>query len=336
MSGVEDTLGRPLRDLRISVTDRCNLRCPYCMPAEVFGPEHAFLPRAEILTFEEIVRVVRVMTELGVRKVRLTGGEPLLRRELPSLVAMLAACENVEDLALTTNGILLGDFAQHLRDAGLQRVTVSLDALEEEVFRAASGSTRGVGEVLAGVEAALACGLTVKINCVVQRRVNEDQILPLVRYGRRNGITVRFIEYMDVGNHNGWAVSKVVPSREVREVISAQFPLEPLPPEVAGQTSVDYRHADGKGVVGFISSVTEPFCAGCRRARLAADGKLFTCLFAAAGFDLRDPLRNGASDRELAMMIAGRWGARDDRYSEQRAQLRPGTRRKVEMSYVGG
>jgi cyclic pyranopterin phosphate synthase len=336
MNGAEDRLGRPLRDLRISVTDRCNLRCPYCMPAEVFGPAHAFLPRAEILTFEEITRAVRVMTRLGVRKVRLTGGEPLLRRELPLLVAMLAACEGVQDLALTTNGILLGDFAGPLRRAGLQRVTVSLDALDDEVFRATSGSVRGVGEVLAGIEAAAALGLTVKINCVVQRGVNEDQILPLVHYGRQTGITVRFIEYMDVGNHNGWTASEVVSSRELRKLIGARFPLEPLAPDVPGQTSVDYRYADGKGVVGFISSVTEPFCAGCQRARLAADGKLFTCLFASSGFDLRDPLRKSVSDQELEMMIAGLWIARADRYSEQRAEFRLLSRRKVEMSYVGG
>lgn len=336
MSATRDLLGRSLRDLRVSVTDRCNLRCPYCMPADVFGPDHAFLPRRGILTFEEITRVVRVMTGLGVRKVRLTGGEPLLRRDFPVLVRMLAGIGGVEDLALTTNGLLLAGFAEELRAAGLDRVTVSLDALEDSVFRAMSGSQRGVSEVVAGIEAALAVGLPVKINCVVQRGVNEDQILPLARYGRGAGATVRFIEYMDVGNHNGWQPDDVVFSREVRDLVASEFPLAAAAPRQLGETAETYPYADGRGEVAFVSSVSEPFCGACRRARLAADGKLFTCLFATEGCDLRGPLRDGVSDENLASMIRRRWIIRDDRYSERRAQLRSKPRHKVEMSYVGG
>lgn len=336
MTGTADMLGRPLRDLRISVTDRCNLRCPYCMPAEVFGPDHAFLQRSGILTFEEIARVVRLMTDLGVRKVRLTGGEPLLRRELPELVRMIRDCRQIEDLALTTNGLLLDKFARGLRDAGLGRVTVSLDAIDDGLFRKMSGSARSVSEVLGGIDAALAAGLAIKINCVVRRGINEDQILPLAEYGRRLRIMVRFIEFMDVGNHNQWKPSDVVASREVRDVVAGVFPLESLPQGEQGETSVHYRYADGCGSVGFISSVSEPFCGGCRRARLSADGKLFTCLFATNGFDLRQPLRSNSTDRELREMVRGLWENRVDRYSELRAQMRKASRTKVEMSYVGG
>ena len=336
MSGATDTLGRPLRDLRVSVTDRCNLRCPYCMPAEAFGAGYAFLPRAEILTFEEIVRVVRVMTGLGVRKVRLTGGEPLLRRELPSLVRMLADCTEVDDLALTTNGLLLAASAAELRAAGLQRVTVSLDALDEALFRRMSGAKRPVGDVLAGLAAARVAGLPVKINCVVQRGVNESEILPLARYCREEGFTLRFIEYMDVGNHNHWDMTAVVPAREVREVLAGEFPLEALDPAWSGEVARRYRYADGGGEVGFVTSVTEPFCRDCNRARLTADGKLVTCLFATGGADLRAELRGGADDRELAAFVRGIWEGRSDRYSELRAGARRAPRPKVEMSYVGG
>lgn len=276
------------------------------------------------------------MTALGVRKVRLTGGEPLLRRDFPVLVRMLADVGGVEDLALTTNGLSLAGCADDLRAAGLGRVTVSLDALEDSVFRAMSGSRRGVCEVLAGVGAVLAVGLPVKINCVVQRGLNEDQILPLARYGRSVGVAVRFIGYMDVGNHNGWRPDGVVSSREVRAIVSSVFPLTTAAPRGPGETAEIYPYADGGGAVAFVSSVSAPFCGGCARARLAADGKLFTCFFAAKGCDLREPLRHGAGDDQLTSLIRGRWVARDDRYSEQQAQLRSMPRRKVEMSHVGG
>lgn len=336
MSVVTDTLGRPLRDLRVSVTDRCNLRCPYCMPAEVFGADYAFLPRAEILTFEEIARVVRVMTGLGVRKVRLTGGEPLLRRELPVLVRMLSEIAGLDDLALTTNGLLLSEFAGELRAAGLHRVTVSLDALDDAVFRAMSGAKRPVGDVLTGLEAARRAGLPVKINCVVQRGANEGEILPLARFCRERGFTLRFIEFMDVGNHNHWERTAVVPAREVRELLAGELALEALEPAWHGEVARRYRYADGAGEVGFVASVTEPFCRDCNRARLTADGKLVTCLFATGGADVRAELRGGADDRELAAFVRGIWEGRSDRYSELRAEARRAGRPKVEMSYIGG
>jgi GTP 3',8-cyclase len=336
MSGLKDTLGRPLRDLRVSVTDRCNLRCPYCMPAEVFGAGYAFLPRAEILTFEEIARAVRVMTELGVRKVRLTGGEPLLRRELPRLVRMLSEVADLEDLALTTNGLLLAGLADELRSAGLHRVTVSLDALDDALFRKMSGAKRSVSDVLDGLAKAKAVDFPVKVNCVVQRGVNESEILPLARYCREMSFTLRFIEYMDVGNHNHWDKIAVVPAREIREILAGAFGLEALDPAWTGEVARRYRYADGGGEVGFVASVTEPFCRDCNRARLTADGKLVTCLFATGGADLRAELRTGADDRELAAFVRGIWEGRGDRYSELRVAARQAPRPKVEMSYVGG
>jgi len=336
MSGLRDTLGRPLRDLRVSVTDRCNLRCTYCMPAEVFGPGYAFLPRAEILTFEEIARVVRLMTDLGVRKVRLTGGEPLLRRGLPELVRQLAALKGVEDLALTTNGILLAALAPALREAGLHRVTVSLDALDPEVYRRMSGTSRPVDEVLTGLAAARNVGLGIKINCVVQRARNEDEVLPLARWCREQGYTLRFIEFMDVGNHNAWEQTDVVPAAELRDRLESAFGLVPLDPAWRGEVARRYRYADGRGEVGFVASITEPFCRDCNRARLTADGKLVTCLFAAGGADLRAELRGGADDTALAAFLRGLWEGRADRYSEVRAAARTPPVPKVEMSYVGG
>ena len=336
MNAVTDTLGRPLRDLRISVTDRCNFRCPYCMPAEVFGPDHAFLPRAEILTFEEIVRVVRVMTGLGVRKVRLTGGEPLLRRELPELVRMLSGVTGVEDLALTTNGLLLAPLAGVLREAGLHRVTVSLDALDDGLFRRMSGTTRPVSEVLDGLAAAQVAGLPVKVNCVVQRGVNEDEVVPLAEFCRRSGYTLRFIEYMDTGNHNHWEVRDVVPARELVARLDGEFGLEALEPVVRGEVARRYRYRDAEVEVGFVTSITEPFCRDCNRVRLTADGKVVTCLFAAGGADLKAELRAGCSDGELEAFLRGIWEGRADRYSELRAAARRAVRPKVEMSYVGG
>lgn len=334
MSSPQDTLGRPLRDLRISVTDRCNLRCPYCMPREVFGEAYDFLPKEKILTFEEIARVASVMCRLGVRKVRLTGGEPLLRRDLPALVRMLSGGGFVEDIALTTNGLLLSAVAKPLKESGLHRVTVSLDALDDTVFRTMSGAERPVRDVLRGIRAARDAGLPVKVNSVVQRGVNESQILPLAQWCRSEQCTLRFIEYMDVGNHNRWAVSSVVPASEILESLCAAYELEPADPACRGEVARRYRYADGQGEVGFITSVSEPFCRDCNRIRLTADGKLMTCLFASGGTDLCVLLRSGISDDDLADFIASLWSRRDDRYSEIRSTS--AGRSKVEMSYVGG
>jgi cyclic pyranopterin phosphate synthase len=329
---VLDTRGRALKDLRVSVTDRCNFRCPYCMPRDLFGPDHAFLDRAELLSFEELERLVRVFVGLGVSKVRLTGGEPLLRRDLETLVAMVAAMPGVEDIALTTNGSLLAARAQSLADAGLHRVTVSLDSLDNAVFQALSDTKVALATVLDGISAATAAGLPVKLNTVLQRRHNDGDLLPLVDFAREHGHTLRIIEYMDVGTTNGWVRDEVVPSAEARERIHAVHPLEPLGDE---GTAERWRFVDGGGEVGFVSSVTKPFCGTCVRARITAVGELFTCLFASAGTDLRAVLRSGATDEELRDAIAGRWARRDDRYSELRgagvADLP-----KPEMSYLGG
>jgi cyclic pyranopterin phosphate synthase len=333
---VLDRLGRPLRDLRVSVTDRCNFRCTYCMPREVFGPGFQFLDRAELLTFEEIARVVRVFARSGIRKLRLTGGEPLVRRNLERLVAMLAAIDGVDDLAMTTNGSLLARHAPALRAAGLRRVTVSLDTLDDRVFRAMSDVAMPLARVLEGIEAARQAGFeTIKLNAVVRRGLNDDGILDLARFGREHGYVVRFIEYMDVGTTNGWRLDDVVPAAEIVRRIHAELPLEPVDPNYQGEVASRYRYRDGGGEVGVISSVTEPFCHGCTRARLSAVGELYTCLFAAAGRDLRAPLRSGASDEELDAFIRGSWSRRTDRYSEERSSRTAGAR-KVEMSYIGG
>ena len=333
---VHDRLGRPLHDLRVSVTDRCNFRCPYCMPAAVFGPGHAFLPKPEILSFEEIGRVVRVAVRLGVRKVRLTGGEPLLRRELPVLVRMLSGFDGVRDLALTTNGLLLARHAASLRAAGLHRVTVSLDALDPVLFAAMSGTEQPVGQVLEGIAAAAATGLLVKINCVVQRGVNETEILPLASWCRERGHTLRFIEYMDVGNHNHWEPSRVVPAAELRAILDAAFGILPQSGSVRGEVARRFAYADGLGEVGFVASITEPFCRDCNRARLTADGKIVTCLFASGGTDLRGLLRSGADDAAVAAQLSAVWAGRTDRYSELRDQAASASKPKAEMSYLGG
>ena len=330
-----DTLGRPLRDLRISVTDRCNFRCVYCMPKEVYGREFRFLERTELLTFEEIQRLAGIFAGLGVRKIRLTGGEPLIRRDLERLVGMLAAIPSL-DLTLTTNGSLLAQKASALREAGLERVTVSLDSLDDEVFRAMNDVDFPVERVLAGIEAAAAAGLSpVKVNVVLKRGVNEDGMLDLVRYFRGSGHVLRFIEYMDVGSTNGWRLDEVVPAAEILERIGAEFPLEPVPPEYPGEVATRYRFRDGAGEIGVIASVTRPFCGDCTRARLSADGRLYTCLFAVSGHDLRAPLRSGASDEELRQRIEAVWAVRTDRYSELRSAATPRAS-KVEMSYIGG
>jgi GTP 3',8-cyclase len=332
---IADRLGRPVRDLRISVTDRCNFRCVYCMPKEVYGRDYAFLPRGELLTFEEIERVARVFAALGVRKLRITGGEPLVRRDLEQLIAKLAGIGSL-DLTLTTNGALLAPKARALADAGLTRVTVSLDSLDDAVFRAMNDVDFPVARVLAGIEAAAAAGLApVKVNVVVKRGLNEDGIVDIARFFRGSGHVLRFIEYMDVGHTNGWRLDDVVPAAEIVRRIGDEFPLEPVDPAYRGEVAQRYRYVDGAGELGVIASVTQPFCGDCTRARLSADGKLYTCLFAVRGHDLRARLRAGASDDELAESLAGIWSARDDRYSELRS-AETADLDKVEMSYIGG
>ena len=330
-----DRLGRPIRDLRVSVTDRCNFRCVYCMPKEVFGRDYPFLPRAELLTFEEIERVARTAAGLGVEKIRVTGGEPLLRRDVETLVGMLAGIPGL-DLTLTTNGALLAQKARALRDAGLDRITVSLDSLDDDVFRGMNDVDFPVERVLAGIDAALAAGLApVKVNAVVKRGVNDDGIVAMARAFRGTGAVLRFIEYMDVGHSNGWRLDDVVPAAEIVAAIDAEYPLEPVEPGYRGEVASRWRYRDGGGEIGVISSVTQPFCRDCTRARLSADGKLYTCLFAVRGHDLRALLRGGASDEELAEALRGIWSARTDRYSELRSAQTAGLE-KVEMSYIGG
>jgi len=330
-----DTLGRPLRDLRISVTDRCNFRCVYCMPKEVFGRDYQFLERAELLTFEEIERVARIFVELGVNKIRLTGGEPLVRRDIERLIAMLATIDGA-DLALTTNGSMLTARARALGEAGLRRVTVSLDSLDDDVFRTMNDVDFPVERVLGGIEAAAAAGLgPVKINMVLKRGMNDNSILPMARYFHGTGHIVRFIEYMDVGSTNGWRLDDIVPAQEVVATIDAEMPLEPVDPNYRGEVADRYRYKDGGGEIGVIASVTQPFCADCTRARISAEGKLYTCLFATRGHDLREIVRGGAPDDEIADAIASLWRVREDRYSEIRSSETAGLE-KIEMSYIGG
>jgi GTP 3',8-cyclase len=333
---VADAFGRPLRDLRISVTDRCNFRCTYCMPKEVFGRDYIFLRRDEILTFEEIVRLARIFTAHGVKKVRLTGGEPLLRRGLPRLVEMLSKVEGLDDLTLTTNGSLLKAQAVELRQAGLRRVTVSLDSLDDAVFRSMNDVDFPVDAVLKGIEAAKLAGLEpIKVNMVVKRGVNDHTVVDFARHFRRSGHIVRFIEYMDVGTTNGWRMQDVVPAAEIVEMIDREMPLVSASPNYRGEVAERWLYRDGSGEIGVIASVTQPFCGDCTRARLSAEGELYTCLFADHGLDLRGPLRSGASDEQIGDLIATVWGNRDDRYSELRTKLTVPVR-KVEMSHIGG
>ena len=331
-----DALGRPMHDLRISVTDRCNFRCGYCMPREVFGPGHAFLPRAEILDFEEIARVVRAGVELGVRKVRLTGGEPLVRRNLERLVAMLASIDGIEDLTLTTNASLLAGKARALAEAGLQRVTVSLDALDDPTFMRMNDVSFPVARVLDGITAAEAAGLgPIKVNAVIRRGINDHAVLQLAEHFRGTGTSVRFIEYMDVGHSNGWRLDEVVPAEEIVAAIDARWPLDPVDPGYRGEVAQRWRYRDGAGEIGVVSSVTQPFCGDCTRARLSADGSLYTCLFATAGHDLRPVLRSGSTDSDLTDALRAIWSGRSDRYSELRT-LDTVDLPKVEMSFIGG
>jgi cyclic pyranopterin phosphate synthase len=333
-----DRLGRPLHDLRISVMDRCNFRCPYCMPESTYGEHYAFLDNEQRLSFDEIERVCRLAAQLGVSKLRLTGGEPLLRPELAVLVGRLRRLEGIKDLAVTTNGVLLARQAQGLRDAGLDRVTVSLDTLDPALFHRMSGGRGKLEDVIAGIEAAQAAGFPrgVKLNTVVQRGVNEDTVLDLVERFRGTGIVVRFIEYMDVGNRNGWRASDVVPSRELLERIGARWPLAVLPPRYPGEVASRYRFTDGAGEIGMISSISQPFCGGCTRARLSSEGVLYTCLFATRGTDLRAILRGDGSDEALLETLRTTWLNRADRYSEERKASDHPSSRKIEMHYIGG
>ncbi|MCE2432981.1 MAG: GTP 3',8-cyclase MoaA [Candidatus Latescibacteria bacterium] len=336
MPDLFDTLQRPIRDLRISVTDKCNFRCPYCMPAEIFGEKYEFLPKAEILTFEEITRLARIFVELGVTKIRVTGGEPLLRRDLETLIAKLSQISGVQDLTLTTNGYLLADKAQSLKDAGLHRLTVSLDAIDDQTFNRMSGRTHGSERVLKGIRAAEKAGFqATKINAVVQKGINDHLVIDLAQHFHNTGHILRFIEFMDVGNRNNWNLDQVVPATEIIDRIHTVLPLEPLDPNYTGEVAKRYRYLDGGGEIGIIASVTQPFCGDCTRARLSTDGKLYTCLFASEGTDLRDALRQGASNTGLRDRITQIWHRRTDRYSEIRAEHTPATR-KIEMYQIGG
>jgi GTP 3',8-cyclase len=331
-----DALARPLRDLRISVTDRCNFRCTYCMPREVFDANYSFLPHAEVVTFEEIVRLARIFRSLGTEKIRLTGGEPLLRKGIDRLVAMLREALPGVDLTLTTNGSALKAQAKALKAAGLDRITVSLDSLDDATFRAMNDADFPVAKVLEGIDAAAAAGLDpIKVNMVVKRGVNDRQVVEMARHFRGTGHIARFIEFMDVGSTNGWRMDDVVPSAEIVRMVSAQFPLEPVTAHYVGEVAERWRYLDGAGEIGVISSVTEAFCSTCTRARLSTDGQLFTCLFAQRGYDLKSLLRGGADDAAIADAVAAIWQKRDDRYSQIRT-AETAKARKVEMSFIGG
>lgn len=334
-AAIRDRLGQSLRDLRISITDRCNFRCVYCMPKETFGNDYQFLERSALLSFEEIARLARIFTRHGIEKVRLTGGEPLVRRNVEQLVKLLSAIPGL-DLTLTTNGSLLARKAKALREAGLQRITVSLDSLDDAVFMAMNDVDFPVSKVIEGIDAAAAAGFApIKINMVVKRGLNEDSILPMARFFRERGHILRFIEYMDVGATNGWRMDDVVSAREIVDIISREMPLEPADPNYTGEVAARWRYRDGKGEIGVIASVTQAFCRDCTRARISTEGQLYTCLFATAGHDLRALLRGSAGDDEILAAIGRVWTARDDRYSEIRGE-HTAPLKKIEMSYIGG
>ncbi len=333
-----DTLNRPLHDLRISVTDRCNFRCRYCMPEEIFGPEFTFLPKEQLLSFEEMTRLIRTFVPLGVEKTRITGGEPLLRKDIHSLIEMIREIDEIKDIAMTTNGSLLAKFAYKLKDAGLDRVTVSLDSLDQERFGKMNGVGFAVKDILNGIDVAAEAGLEVKVNMVVQKGINEQDILPMAKYFKEKGHIIRFIEYMDVGNSNGWKLEHVLPSKDILKLIDTEMPLKPVNPNYYGEVATRYTYQDTDGEIGFISSVTHAFCSTCTRARLSANGHLYTCLFASKGFDLLTPLRKTEDDHDIAILIHDIWNKREDRYSEMRLENTPEliNRTKVEMSHIGG
>ncbi|MGG3674058.1 GTP 3',8-cyclase MoaA [Bacillus cereus] len=333
---MRDSLERPLQDLRISVIDRCNFRCTYCMPAEVFGPDYAFLQEEFLLTFDEIERLARLFISMGVNKIRLTGGEPLLRKDLPKLIARLAKLEGLKDIGLTTNGIHLAKQAKALKDAGLKRVNISLDAIEDHVFQKINGRNVSTKPVLKGIEAAKAAGLEVKVNMVVKKGMNDSQILHMARYFKEQEIQLRFIEFMDVGSTNGWDFEQVITKEQLIEKINRAYPIEPVQPHYFGEVAKLYRYVGSDAEVGFITSVSESFCSSCTRARISADGKFFTCLFGTKGTDLRTLLRENISDASLLKILQYTWECRTDRYSDERTAESTNKRPKVEMSYIGG
>ena len=333
---IKDKLNRPLHDLRISVIDRCNFRCQYCMPADQFGPDFEFLPKSALLTYEEIERLAKIFVSLGVEKIRLTGGEPLLRRDMPILVEKLSAIEGLMDIGLTTNGVLLPKFAKDLKEAGLKRVNVSLDTLNDELFGFINGRGVGTGPVLEGIEAAKQAGLRVKINMVVKKGLNDSEIVPMAEYCKENGLELRYIEFMDVGSTNGWKMDDVITKKQIYYILKEQFELEPVDPAYYGEVAKLYRYKDKDVNVGFITSVSESFCSSCTRSRLSANGQIFTCLFNGNGHDIRNFMRNGASDEEIRERVSAIWNGRDDRYSDERTAETHKNRKKIEMSYIGG
>lgn len=333
---IKDKLNRPLRDIRISLIDRCNFRCTYCMPAEIFGDSYKFLPQEELLSFDEITRITTSFARLGVKKIRLTGGEPLLRKNVHELIHSLATIEGIEDIALTTNGVHLPKQATLLKEAGLMRVNVSLDALDDEIFKHMNGRHVGVKPVLKGIEAARKSGLEVKVNMVVRKGTNDSQILPMAKFFKEEGITLRYIEFMDVGSTNGWDLSQVVTKKEIYHILQKEFSLERMDPDYYGEVAKRYRYTGTNTEVGFISSVSESFCSTCTRARISCDGKLYTCLFASSGFDLRSLVRNNCTDDDLQQAICQVWNNRTDRYSEERTKNSQKDIKKIEMSYIGG
>jgi len=333
---IKDIFNRPLHDLRISIIDRCNFRCEYCMPADTFGPDFVFLPKTALLSYEEIERVAKIFVNLGVEKIRLTGGEPLLRKDLQLLISKLTKIEGLKDIGLTTNGFLLKTFAEKLKNAGLKRVNVSLDSLNDELFGKINGRGIGTKPILEGIEAAKRVGLGVKINMVVKKGLNDTEILPMADFCKKNGLELRFIEFMDVGSTNGWKMDDVITKKQIYEILKEHYELEAVDPAYFGEVAKLYRYKETDVFVGFISSVSESFCSSCTRARLSANGQIFTCLFNGNGHDIRNVMRNGATDEELQEQIAGIWSSRDDRYSDERMLESNKNRKKIEMSYIGG
>ncbi|MDC3412740.1 GTP 3',8-cyclase MoaA [Aquibacillus sp. 3ASR75-11] len=333
---IRDKFDRPLKDLRISVIDKCNFRCTYCMPAEIFGEGYRFLNEDQLLSFDEIIRVATKFAKLGTEKIRLTGGEPLLRQNLDQLVKQLLQIEGIEDIALTTNGVFLPKRAKRLKDAGLKRVNISLDAIDDDVFKHINGRGVTAAPVLKGIQAAITAGLEVKVNMVVKKGLNESQILPMARHFKDKGVILRFIEFMDVGNHNGWNMDAVITKKDIVDQIDTELPLVPVEQNYFGEVASRYQYKDGVGEIGVISSVTDSFCGSCTRVRLSADGKIFTCLFAGSGHDLRVLLRDGITDEQLEEKLISIWSNRKDRYSDERAEGKVTKREKIEMSYIGG
>ncbi|MBP1948708.1 GTP 3',8-cyclase MoaA [Virgibacillus litoralis] len=335
-SPIKDHFGRSLKDLRISVIDKCNFRCTYCMPKEIFGKDHVFLSESELLSFDEIVRLAKTFAKLGVEKIRITGGEPLMRRNLDELIAQLTVIPGIKDIALTTNAVFLPKTAAKLKAAGLKRVNISLDAIEDEVFKQINGKGVVARPVLKGIEAAQEAGLEVKINMVAKKGMNESQVLPMARYFKGTNVILRYIEFMDVGNHNGWDLNNVITKKQIIDMIDKEMPLEPAEENYYGEVASRYRYKDGGGEIGVISSVSDSFCGTCTRIRLSADGKLYTCLFASSGFDIREKIRGELTDEQLEEEVTSLWGNRKDRYSEERSEQKNNNRKKIEMSYIGG